>query len=223
MNVQEIIDGLNEGSHDFLKYFDNDYQLLFKFLEKRGVLKLLDPNNEEYQNPLLIYLQKENKEKFAKWVTHYLDDVVYENGNYYLIVDNRAEFAELFCETRNSLPTETIAALLSGEGDGNYWGDYYSESLYRDIVLELTKSNLLRLKEYIIDALKNIEVSTDTILIQDIANEQGHPEYVTVDSENIDYIVDDKDTMNYLLENELSNTLEPELGSIYINVYNMSY
>jgi hypothetical protein len=162
---------------------------------------LLDPNNYEYQNPLLIYLQKENKEKFAKWVTYYLDDVVYENGKYYLITDNKDDFVHLFCETRNSLPTETISALLSGEGDGEYWGDIYTESIYRDVILELTKSNLLRLKQYIIEELKNVQVPTDTIELQDIANEQGHPEYAIVDSEYIDYIVDDKDTMNYLLEN----------------------
>ena len=223
MNVQEIIDGLNEGDHNFLKYFDNDYQLLFKFLEKRGALKFLDPNNYVYQNPLLIYLQKEDKEKFAKWITHYLDDVVYENGKYYLVVNNKSELVHLFCETRNSLPTETVEAILSGEGDNDFWGDYYTESLYRDIVLELTKSNLLRLKEYIIDTLKNVQLSTDTILLEDIAREQGHPEYVTVDSESIDYIVDDKDTMNHLLENELSNTLTPELGNIHNAAYNMAY
>ena len=223
MNVEEIIDDLNEGNHNFLKYFDDDYQLLFKFLEKRGALKLLDPNNYEYQNPLLIYLLKEDKEKFAKWATHYLGDVLYENGKFYLVIENKAELTLLFCETRNSLPTETIASLLSGEGDNDYWGDYYSESLYTDIIQELSKSNLLRLKEYIIDVLKNVQLSPDTILLQDIANEQGHPEYVTVDSDSIDYIVDDKDTMNHLLENELSNSLEPELGSIYNNAYNQAY
>jgi hypothetical protein len=223
MNIQDIIEDLNEGDHNFLKYFDNDYQLLFKFLEKKDALKLLDPNNEEYQNPLLVYLQKADPEKFAKWVTHFLGDVKYENGKYYLLLDDREDLAKLFCETRNTLPQETIAAILKGEGDDEYFTDL-NQNPYDDVISELTKSNLIRLKEVIIDDLKDKKVSPETILLEDIAREQGHPEYVIIDSEYIDYIVDNKETINHLLRNESELfTLENELSNVLYQSYNQAY
>lgn len=223
MNIQDIIDNLNEGDHNFLKYFDNDYQLLFKFLEKKDALKLLDPNNKEYENPLLIYLQKADHEKFTKWVTHYLYDVLYENGKYYLLLEDIEDLSKLFCETRNTLPQETIAAILKGESDDDYFTDV-NQNPYDDVISELTKSNLIRLKEVIIDDLKDKKVDTETILLEDIAREQGHPEYATIDSEFIDEIIDDKETINHLLENESELfTLNNELTNVFYQSYNQAY
>jgi len=223
MNIQDIIDNLNEGDHNFLKYFDNDYQLLFKFLEKKDALKLLDPNNKEYENPLLIYLQKADPEKFIKWVTRFISDVLYENGKYYLLLEDIEDLSKLFCETRNTLPQETIAAILRGESDDEYFTDV-NQNPYDDVISELTKSNLIRLKEVIIDDLKNKKVDTETILLEDIAREQGHPEYTTIDSEFIDEIVDDKETINHLLRNESELfTLNNELENIFYNSYNQAY
>ena len=70
------------------------------------------------------------------------------------------------------------------------------------------------LKKRFIDGLQGIEVQTETELLERIASEQGHDEYVTVDQSVIDEIFNDKRTIDYLLENELED-IQSDLISVY--------
>ena len=58
---------------------------------------------------------------------------------------------------------------------------------------------------------------------QEIAEEQGHPEYVTIDQSNIDQVVDDEETMKELMDNSELEDLKSELYSIYGSAYNSAY
>jgi hypothetical protein len=90
------------------------------------------------------------------------------------------------------------------------------------VIEELTKENLLYLKEYIIKSLEGKQITPYTELLEDYAQQQGHPEYVTIDQSNIDQVVDNSETMDELLDNELSD-LKGELYSIYGSAYNNAY
>jgi hypothetical protein len=228
MNINELIEMFNEGDTDFIKYI-NDIETFLKIVNKRGLLDELDPEGrfaEEYQNELLLFYYETNNEKFLKYVLKYLGDVELVNGEVYLVIDNQGDLAELFCSgNRNDLSKDTVESLLSGEYDSHSygWGSYdLTDNLYRDVIEELTKENLLRLKEYIIKSLEGKQIGVHTDLLEDYAQQQGHPEYVIVDQSNIDQIVDDKETMEELMDNELDE-LKSELYSIYGSAYNNAY
>jgi hypothetical protein len=228
MDINDLIEMFNEGDTDFIKYI-NDIDTFLKIVNKRGLLDKLDPEGkfaDEYQNELLLFYFENDKEKFWEYVLKYLGDVELVNGEAYLVVDNRGELAELFCDGhRDHLSQDTVEELLNGEYDSfSYGWDSYelTDNVYRDVIEELTKENLLHLKEYIIKTLEGQQVNPHTELLEDYAQQQGHPEYVIIDQSNIDQVVDNSETMDELLDNELSD-LKGELYSIYGSAYNNAY
>ena len=227
MDIHELIEMFNEGDTDFIKYV-NDIETFFKIVDKRGLMDELDPEGrlaEDYQNELLLHFYGSNKEKFWEYVLKFLSDVEMIDGKPYIVVDTMGEFSQVFCDgRRNDLSHDTIESLLDGEYDSFQYGwDSHdlTDDVYSDVIEELTKENLLYLKEYIIKTLEGQQVEVRSELLNSIAKEQGE-EYVIVDQSNIDQIVDDKETMTELLDNELSE-LRNELYSIYGSAYNNAY
>lgn len=224
MKVQELIERFNDGDTDFLKYFNNDLSTFLKFVNKRGLFDELDLNllEDDYENELLLFFRETDKVRFWEQVLKDLADVEMIDGQPYFIGD-KEDFSELFCDhSRNGLSRDSISTILRGDYD-SYWDSWdLTDNIYRDVVQELTKENLLRLKEYIIETLEGIEVGTHSELLESIAKNQGHPEYVTVDQSNIDQIVDDEETMIELLSIELTD-LRSELYNIYGNSYQSAY
>lgn len=229
MDIDDLIEMFNDGDDSFIKNYFNDIDTFFKVLKKRGRFEELDPEGrlaEEYQNELLLFYYKENNEKFWEYVLKFLSDVEIVDGKPYIVLNSMGDFAAIFCDgRRDGLSRDTIEELLSGEYDSYSYGwssSDLTDDIYRDVIEELTKENLLYLKEYIIKTLEGEEVETHTDLLEDYAQQQGHPEYVKVDQSNIDQIVDDSETMDELLDNELSD-LKSELYSLYGSAYNNAY
>ena len=224
MDINELIESFNEGDTSFLTYFGNDVTKFFKLVNNRGLFDELDMRllDDDYRNELLLYYRDTNEVKFWEEVLSELSDVEMIDGQPYFVGD-REDLSMLFCDhSRNGLSRDTVSSILSGEHD-SYWDSWdLTDNIYRDVVEELTKENLLRLKEYIIETLQGIEVGTHSELLESIAQNQGHPEYVTVDQSNIDQIVDDEETMIELLSNELTD-LRGELYSVYGNSYQSAY
>jgi hypothetical protein len=151
-----------------------------------------------------------------------LNDVVIENGKAYLELSDRGDLARLFCKNdRNGLDRDTIESVLNGDND---WEPYWdtTDNVYRDVIEELTPENDKRLCEYIVDTLKGQQISAETEELELIATEQGHPEYVEVNSENVKRIVDDEESMKELLNGPLDH-LKSELYSIHSSSYNSAY
>jgi len=140
-----------------------------------------------------------------------------------LEVSDRSDLAKLFCDGhRYDLSRDTIGNILSGDSD--VWEHYYetTDNVYRDVIEELTPENDKRLGEYIVDTLKGQQIPAETDELQLIATEQGHPEYVEINLENVKRIIDDEETMKELLNNQLSD-LKSELYSIHSSAYNSAY
>lgn len=225
MDIHELIEMFNEGDTDFIKYV-NDIQTFFKIVNKRGLIDELDPEGqlaEHYQNDLLLFYYEHDKEKFWKYVLMFLGDVEMVDGVPYIILANRGELAKLFCDSRNDISRDTIEELLDGEYDNYGWGSYdLTDDVYRDVIEELTKENLSYLKNYIITTLEGQQIEPHTELLESISKDQGHSEYVVINQSNIDQIVDDKETMDELMNHELDE-LKGELYSIYGSAYNNAY
>jgi hypothetical protein len=195
-------------------------------LKKRGRMGDIDPKNAadggDWQNEYLLWLYDNDKENYYKWIQSLLDDVVIENGKAYLELSDRGDLARLFCKNdRNGLSRDTIEEILNGDSS---WEPYYdtTDNVYRDVIEELTPENDKTLQEYIVNDLKGEQISPETSELELIASEQGHPEYVEVNMENVKRIIDDEETMKELLNNQLGD-LKSELYSIHSSSYNSAY
>lgn len=227
MDFDDIVEKFNNGDLDVEKYF-NDYKTFFSVLEKRGRMGDIDPKNssdgDQWQNDYLLWLYENDSKKFLDEIVLSLNDLVMdENGNIFLEISDRSELASLFCSNyRTDLSRETIEKILSGDGD--YYESYSNttDNVFSDVIEELTSENDRRLQEYIVNMLKDSQISTESEELELIASEQGHPEYATITSENVKRIIDDEESMNYLFENGLED-LKSELYSIHSSAYNSAY
>jgi len=225
MDIDDIIERFNNNNFDVERYF-NDYETFFNMLKKRGRMGDIDPNNADnggdWQNEYLLWLYDNDKKNYYKWIQTLLNDVVIENGKAYLELSDRGDLARLFCKNdRNGLDRDTIESVLNGDND---WEPYWdtTDNVYRDVIEELTPENDKRLCEYIVDTLKGQQISAETEEFELIATEQGHPEYVEVNSENVKRIVDDEESMKELLNGPLDH-LKSELYSFHSSSYNSAY
>ena len=223
MDFQKIINDFNDGEFDAELFF-GDWNTFFTVLDKRGLISQIDIENTEVQNSLLIWLYGRDRKRFHEFVVDKLSDVdMDENGVIYLDLDDRSELSNFFCErSRNGLSIYYINSILSGENDLDLYDDT-TDSVYRDVIEGLNPKNMKHLREYVVENLKGQKIETETIELEDIAKEQGHPEYVTVDnSTTAQTIIDDEESMNYLLDTYLED-LKSELKSIHRNAYNQAY
>lgn len=225
MDINDIIEKFNNNDLNVEKYF-NDYETFFNMLKKRGRMGDIDPNNADnggyWQNDYLLWLYENDRENYYKWIQTLLNDVVIENGNAYLELSDRGDLARLFCKNnRNGLSRDSVESILNGDSD---WEPYYNttDDVYSDVIEELTPENDKRLQEYIVNILEGQEVTGLSDELQLIASEQGHPDYVEVNMENVKRIVDDKESMNELLNGPLDE-LKSELYSIHSSSYNSAY
>jgi hypothetical protein len=223
MDFQKIIDDFNDGEFDAELFF-GDWNTFFTVLDKRGLINQIDIENTEVQNSLLIWLHGRDRHRFLEFVEDKLSDIfVDENGVIYLDLNDRSELSNFFCEnSRYGLSKGYIEDILSGENDLHLY-EYTTDSVYRDVIEGLNPKNMKHLREYVIENLKGQKIETETIELEDIAKEQGHPEYVTVDNPiTSQTIIDDKESMNYLLDTYLED-LKSNLELIHINAYNQAY
>lgn len=223
MDYQDIIDDFNEGGFEAESVF-GDVNTFLTFLDRRGLLDRIDIENTDIQNTLLIWLYKRDKKRFYEFVEDKLSDIyVDENNVVYLDLDDRSDLSHFFCvNTRNALSKQIVENILSGEGD-DFWFDDTTYSVYRDVIEGLNPKNMKFLREYVFEVLKDQKIETETVELEDIAREQGHPEYVIVDNPiTAQTIIDDEESMNYLLETYLEE-LNDQLLSIHRNAYTSAY
>ena len=221
MDIDEIIELFNNTELDVEKYF-NDSDTFFKIIDKRGRLDDLDLENNYMENDYLLYLSETNTEKFREEVAKQISDVKFEEGkNPVLILRDITDLGKLFCDgNRNDISVDTIKDILSGESDfDRYWDT--TDDVYRDVIEELDEQNLKHLYNYIVTNLEGIEIEPKTELLGNIATLQN-TDYATVNMDNVVSVVNDSETMGYLLDHDLSE-LDSELNSIHSNAYNNAY
>ena len=224
MDIDDIIEKFNNNDLEVEKYF-NDYQTFFNMLKKRGLMGEINPGvdgSEHWQNEYLLWLYENDKENYYKWIQTLLNDVVIEDGKAYLELNDRGNLAKLFCKNnRSGLSRDTVESILNGDSD---WEPYYNttDDVYSDVIEELTPENDKTLQEYIVNYLTGEQISPETGELELIASEQGHPDYVEVNMENVKRIIDSEESMKMLLDDKLSD-LKGELYSIHSSAYNSAY
>jgi hypothetical protein len=222
MDFQELIDDLHDGG-DLAKSFFGDFQTFFAVLDKRGYLDQIDIEDSEIQNELLLFLKKSYPQQFNQFIMDKLTDLeIDEDGRVFLDLSDLSDLSELFCDrsSRDGLSRSMVEEILNGEVDN--WFDHTTNSVYDDVISELNPKNYKILIDYIVNVLQNTRISPETEVLSEIANEQGHPDYVTVDSSVVETILNDKETMTHLLVEELQD-LDDSLYSIHSNAYSSAH
>ena len=225
MEIEDLIDDYNNGNEsEWMKYFNDELDVFFKYAHRRGFFDKLDIL-DEHQNEYLLFLYSIDKPEFYRLITEeYLNDVDFIDGKPYLTTNDKGgNLSKLFCDNRrNDLSRSTVESILNGDNEWDQYNGYdLTDNIYRDVIEELTKENLVRLKEYIVDTLNGTQIEPQTELLESIAETQG-TDYVTVNIDNIDEIVDDEETMKELMRDELSD-LKNELYYVYETSYNTAY
>jgi hypothetical protein len=219
MNIDRIIELFNDTELDIEQYF-NDSDTFFKIMEKRGRIDDLDLENNYMENDYLLYLAETNTEKFRQEVQKQISDVRFDGEVPVLELNDVTKLAKLFCDSRDGFGQSIIEDILSGEADWDrYWNT--TDDVYRDVIEELNEENLKHLYSYIVKNLEGVQVELGTELLGEIATQQN-TDYATINMENVVSVVNDSETMDYLMENDLGE-LRSELDSIHSNAYNMAY
>lgn len=222
----KYVNEFNDGDFDSLLPFFNNMENMLRFFHKKNVLQYVDPfdsNIEDYQNEILNFLINEfdDKETLQKCISE-LADVEVKDDGYYLVINDRENLAELFDDRGRDTTARDVAKAVFGE---DMWEPYSdtTDDVYRDVIEELNPENIERLKKYILDTLTNWKIEVDDNspdLFHNYADDEG-VFYLT--PENVGDVINDEESMNYLMDEDYLDNLRSELYSIHINAYNSAY
>ena len=215
----DIINDIENGDLDIDSFGGVDN--LLDIIKEEDMLHLINPDAQvwsDYQNQLFYVFYQKDKSFVWKIVDKYLSDVTKIGDDYYFDTDSD-DLASFFnTNYRSEISRNGIESILSGEHDMNFYD--VTDNVYRDVYDELTNENKQLVKERITLDLKDIKtISTDTELLEEIAQEQGR-ENVELTDEVISRILGDDDTLEYLINKELDlDGVRSELYSLYSNCY----
>jgi hypothetical protein len=225
---EKLLELFNEEGWDYIKQFVGDFETFFKVLSKYGMQNEISISEipDELQNKFIYLLLQENpNEVLNSIINDFLSDVEKKGEDYYLRLRDREEVSEFFSDSGYNTSTRDIVKSMMGDDD--FWEPYYNttDDVYSDVIEELNEENLKYFKQTVLEKLKNVKIELDGTSSEElelIASEQGHDDHLFVTSDNIDRIVGDSDSLNYLFYDYLSD-LRNDLDNVHSNAYNSAY
>jgi len=213
----DIINDIENGDLD-VEVFGGIEKFL-DIIKEEDMLHLINPDAQvwsDYQNQLFYAFYQNDPSFIWKIVDKYLSDVVKIGDDYYFDTST-GDLAGFFnTNYRSEISSNAIESILSGEHDMNFWD--LTDNVYRDVYDELTPENKKLVNERIVKELKDMEtIDTHTELLEEIAEEQGR-EDVELTDEVISRILNDDDTIEYLINKELDD-VRSDLYSLYLGCY----
>lgn len=222
-----LLNGSEEDITSFIsRYLNDDMSNFFKLLLKYGLLN--DEINETllelYPMNYLRYLYMDNRERTIDEIVSGYSDINKKGDRYFLTLSNREDLSSFF--EPNDGYREMSSQELSRHILGEDWYEPFmdvTQDIYEDVIEELDDKNKFIVAESISKELSGELLSPDTELLQDIANDQGHPDYVDVKNPKLvmDILENDSKSSNILL-NEASD-VSNNLYSLHNNAYNSAY
>jgi hypothetical protein len=202
------------------------------YLTKHGVIDQIDSTDEFwFDNELqdeLIYKQLSNSKDKLEYiknfiVRHTFNDLKIEGDK--IIWDINPDDLVKFFDDSGRDGTAAGVAKIVFDNDFFEWFGGRTYLGVNDLVSELDKTNRKLLGKKIIDEL-NGEISKEDIensdidLLQELLEIQGSPEFLTIDTDNINEILDNYESLKYI--NEISDIFDDLSGS-WDNAYNSAY
>lgn len=224
MDLSYFIEDFNDNGDEYIKWF-GDLETFFDFLDKKGALDQLGIDIETNDDivPIILawYVKKGKLNEIKDTVVSQLGDIRKVGDKYLLVLDNMSELSVLFGDSNRNGSKDFVERVLDTE---DYYEPFWdtTDDVYRDVIKELNEKNLNSLKMKIIKDLSGKKLSPETDEMELIANEQGHDDFWVVNSENINRVLEDEDTMKSLLGDELAD-LKSEFHSLHNAAYNSAY
>lgn len=221
----KYVEDFNEGNVDYYIKIFHSLKNVLKFFKMKNILQYVDPfdsNLDDYQNEILYYLINVIKdEEVLKKTIDQLMDVVFENGEYYLKISDREDLSALFDDRGRGTTARDIVRSVFSE---DFWEPYYdtTNDVYTNVIEVLTPENIERLKSYILEVSSNWEIEVDDDS-PDLFNNDSKDGVFYITPENVESVVQDKESINYLMNEVYLEDLKYELYNIHNNAYNSAY
>jgi len=235
MNLDKMIQNFNNGDTDFMAFFgtkhDESIHRFLSLVKHKGELDQIwwkDNDNLEYgTNNVFDFLFKEPefRDKIIDNAIDSYSDVVKIGDRIYLNFNDVTDLSDFFCneEFRREMTSREIAnAVLSDD----FWEPYDDtvNDLYDDVIEELSPENLDKLGNILLRQIGNTKIESDNDLLSTIADEQGHPEYVILEKDDITRVLKDKSATKTLFTyGYVEGDLETDLYNLHGNSYNGAY
>lgn len=222
----KLLDNFDSDGWESIQPFFNTFDNFYKYLKKSGVdseLTLKEIPDELYNYYAFLLLQ-DNPDKVIDYIVdNTITDIHKKSDGYYLRLRDREEISEFFKDSRYE-NTRNLVKSIMGE---DWWEPYdnTTDNVYRDVIEELTPDKLKYFKERVLNELKDNSIEINGMASEEmelIASEQGHDDHFFVTSENIDRVVDDEETMQYLLKYEIDD-IRNDLYGLHSSAYNTAY
>ena len=229
---EKIISILSGGSsevEDFInRYLNGDKDSFFDLLERFGLLQ----NSETYESVIemfpMTYLKKsyiDDRKKTIDNIVSTYSDITKKGDKYFLTLDERSDLSTFFKSDdghREMSSSEMVENIL-GE---DVWFEPFqdvTQNLYTDVIEELNEKNKFLLAKSISEELSGIQISPETELLENIAEDQGHPNYVEVKDPLLvmDILEEDEKSTKVLLDE--AHEVSGNLYSLHHNSYNTAY
>ena len=208
-------------------YLNGDSDEFFKLLDKFGIInddKIYELLIESTPMTYLSHKYNSNPKQTVNYIINeYFGDIKEINGRYILELGEREDLSLFFKKDGGrDISSKELAEKILGE---DWWEPFYDslQDVYDEVIEVLTPENLNILANKINDELSGSKVEPETSLLEDIAEDQGHPDYVELSVDLLlNTIFEEKESTKYILNREAVDT-SSELYSLYHNAYNSAY
>lgn len=230
MDIDNIIRDINSGKERSVQYyldFFPDAESLIEYIDHHGKLGELDTMSLTFRLKLdqgyLNYIKNHNKKLFVEWVQNTFNDLKFMDGEFYLVVPNLSVLSNFFCKSKGGRDIKRFVwHALKGESVFEFPtedDDYLYDDIF-SMIQSLDRNNLEHFKKIIIFHLKDKEIKPLTDVLQIISDKQRKGEYIEINENNVDLVLSDKQTLQYILDilEDLFNSLQ----SLYISSYESS-
>ena len=227
-NQEKLIKQYNQNPDLIEKVYNKDRGEMLQYFINLNLLDYLDEELFDDYLDLVLYEKLDGKKGEDRYNTakniaeKYLSgELVFENGKIYYDAD-KEDLLQIFDDSRDGV-RYVADKILSSHDD--WWEPYQDvtnkSSFYNDCIETLTNKNKMLLSNRIIKELLGTQISPDTELLEEIAEEQGHPEYVELSTGLIyNRLLDDEETTKHLLFDE--SDIGDELMWRYNDAYNQA-
>jgi len=215
-NLLVFIEDFEDGDTEIAQTFGGIEKFL-NLIKSEGLISYINPQNvvwDEFENQLNYAFWEEDSSYIWK-IADTLSDVIKIGDEYYFDTSGE-ELSTFFSKNRNDVSQETIGEIIEGTYVFGSWESTNDE--YRDVYKELTPENKKLVDNRIREELKEKgALDINSKLLEKIGLEQDRG-YVTLDDDIISRILEDDETMKYVINRELDD-VRNDLYSLHINCY----
>ena len=221
--AENALKQFNYEGWDAIEPYFHTFENFFRFLVKNGLDEELNFANipDDAENQYLAVMLESKPDKTLQYIIdNLITDVEKRGDGYYLYLRDREELSKLFRESSRGGDARSIAKHVLDE---DWWEPYYDTTydVYTDVYEDFTKENKQYFYTVMFEKLSGEQIEPETDLLEEVAEEQGHPEYVEITMDNLPTLMEDTETGKHLLN--VADDIKQELYSLHNTAYNNAY